>query len=87
MNEDVSKTNDPSAGCTDLLDADSQRVLLRFANLFMPVHDEISARGASQVTEYMELWHVFADEVRPILAASNASLTPAGKETGIHGND
>ena len=41
--------------------------LLRFARLFEPVHQVIRKRGGAQVDEYMELWHVYNDEVRPIL--------------------
>ncbi len=41
--------------------------LLRFARLFEPVHQAICKRGAAQVDEYMELWHVYNDDVRPIL--------------------
>ena len=60
----------PDVGCTELLDAQSK--LMRFARLFEPVHQEICKHGGTQVHEYMELWHVYKDEVRPILEASNA---------------
>ena len=54
---------------TELLDAHD--TLLRFARLFEPVHQAIGKRGAAQVDEYMELWHVYNDDVRPILEQRN----------------
>ena len=59
---------------TGLLDADAQRTLLHFATLFAAMHQEICKHGGTQIHEYMEIWHVYKDDVLPLLKASNGPL-------------
>lgn len=42
-------------------------ILVKFAKLFEIEHQTIRAEGATTIEEYHEIWHVYKDEVRPII--------------------
>ena len=44
-----------------------QQILIKFAKMFEAVHQEICKKGGAQIHEYMEIWHVYKNEVREIV--------------------